>query len=63
MHCTVKHCSGSDTSPYQYLYHLPDVMQHNHAFTALVVEHTLSLETLPNIVRFKSDNCATQYKS
>ena len=57
------HCSNSDSSPYQYLYHLSDVMQHNHAFTAAMTEHILYLETLPDIVRFKSDNYATQYKS
>ena len=38
-------------------------MCHNHAFTLAIVEHILSLETLPIIVRFKSDNHATQYKS
>ena len=63
LHCTVKHCSDSDTLPYQYLFHLSDAIWHNHAFTATVVEHYLSLETLPNIVRFRSDNCATEYKS
>ena len=38
-------------------------MWHNHAFTAAAVEHIIFLETLLDIVRFKSDNCATQYKS
>ena len=45
------HCSDSDLSSYQYLYHLSDVMRQNHAFTAAIVEHILSLKTLPNIVR------------
>ena len=63
LHCTIKHCPESDHSPHQYMYHLSDVMQHNHAFTAAVVEHILSLEVLPDIIRFKSDNCSTQYKS
>ena len=63
LQCTVKQCSNSDSSPYQYLYHLSDVMWHNHAFTAAAVEHIIFLETLLDIVRFKSDNCATQYKS
>ena len=63
LHCTIKHCPESDHSPHQYMYHLSDVMQHNHAFTAAVVEHILSLEVLPVIIRFKSDDCSTQYKS
>ena len=63
LHCTIKHCQESDHSPLQYMYHLSDLMQHNHSFTAAVVEHILSLEVLPDIIRFKSDNCSTQYKS
>ena len=62
LHCTVKHCPVP-VSPYQYIYHLSDEMRHDHAFTAAVVEHILSLEAPPDIVRFKSDNCSTQYKS
>ena len=54
--CTVKHCP---VSPYWYLYHLSDEMQHDHAITAAVVEHILSLDALPH----KSDNCSTQHKS
>ena len=45
------------------MHHLSDVMQHNHVFTAAAVERIISLEVLPDIIRFKSDNCSTQYKS
>ena len=42
------------------MYHLSDVMKHDHAYTSAVVDH-LQISN-PEIIRLKSDNCATQYK-
>ena len=61
LHCMVKH-NGEQQSMHTYLYHLSDVTCRNHAFTGTVADH-ISLETPPNIVRFKSDNSSIQYKS
>ena len=63
LHGTVR-AEYLDSQPtHNYLYHLSDEMKHDYAFTASVVDHVLSLEVLPEILRFKSDNCSTQYKA
>ena len=50
-------------SLYRYLYHFSDDMKHDYAFTATVAHSCLALNDLPQIIRRKSDNCGTQYKS
>ena len=43
---------------------MSDEKQHDYAFTAVVVEYIISIEEENHdILRFKSDNCSTQYKS
>ena len=59
LHCTARH---KDNSPYDHYYHLSDEMKHNYSFTSAVVEHLLQSHSENSISRFKSDNCATQYK-
>ena len=44
------------------MYHLSDEMKHDSAFTSVVVHHLLEQDD-PEIIRLKSDNCSTQYKS
>ena len=46
-----------------YHYHLSDDMKHDFAFTSIVAHSILDKNNLPKIIRRKSDNCATQYKS
>ena len=58
LHCTVTHCQYN----FEYLYHLSDEKRHDHAFTANVVGHILHEDDEDVIIRFKSDNCAAQYK-
>ena len=36
-------------------------MKHNHAFTSAVVNDIIQKHGLPLILRFKSDNCSTQF--
>ena len=57
LHCTVTHYQDN----FEYLYHLSDEKRHDHAFTATVVGHILHEDDEDVIIRFKSDNCATQY--
>ena len=60
LHCTVRRGANGSL----YLYHLSDEKRHDYAFTATVVEHIISIEEENHdILRFKSDNCSTQYKS
>ena len=61
LHCTVKH-TGLEELPYHYLYHLSNVMQHDHTFTSAVVNEIIKSNGIPEIICFKSDNCSTQYK-
>ena len=61
LHCTVKH-TGLEESPYHYLYHLSNVMQHDHTFTSVVVNEIIKSTGIPEIIHFKSDNCSAQYK-
>ena len=61
LHCTIQH-TGCSISPHEHFYHLSDDMKHNFAFTSSVVHHLLELHN-PSVIRFKSDNCSTQYKS
>ena len=67
LHCTVEHINRekhpSILSPYCYLYHFSDDMKHDYAFTATVAHTCLALNDLPQIIRQKSNNCGTQYKS
>ena len=58
LHCMVKHFQGN----FEYLYHLSDEKKHDHAFTATVVNNILEEHNDDKIIRFKSDNCSTQYK-
>ena len=53
VHCTIEH-TGDDETPFCSIFHLSDEMKHNHSFTSAVVNDI--------ILRFKSDNCSTQYK-
>ena len=61
LHCTLKHKSDNE-SPFCYKFYLSDEMKHNHAFTSSVVNDIIQKHDLPLILRFKSDNCSTQYK-
>ena len=61
LHCTIKH-TDCDISPNKYVYHLSDEMNHYFAFTSTFVRHLLRVDK-PSIILFKSDNCATQYKT
>ena len=46
------------------MYHWSDEKLHDYAFTTAVVEHIISIEEENHdILRLKSDNCLTQYKS
>ena len=59
-HCTVRHGANRNL----YLYHLSDEKLHDYAFTTAVVEHIISIKKENHyILRLKSDNCLTQYKS
>ena len=58
LHCTEKHFQGN----FEYFYHLSDEKKHDHAFTATVVNNILEEHNDDGIIRFKSDNCSTQYK-
>ena len=60
LHCTVKHTKDG----HKYLYHLSDEKKHDQAFTSVVVDQIVENSQDDDIIlRFKSDNCATQYKS
>ena len=60
LHCTVRYGANGNL----YLCHLSDEKRHDYVFTAADVEHIISIEEENhNILRFKSDNCSTQYKS
>ena len=58
LHCTVKHTPTLN----EYIYHLSDEMRHDHVFTTTVLRHLID-QSESNIIRIKSDNCSTQYKS
>lgn len=45
-----------------YYYYLSDDMKHDWAYSSSVIRHLNQLWN-PKILRFKSDNCATQYNS
>ena len=62
LHCTVKYTTDPNCL-HHYYYHLSDVKKHDYAYTSAVVDHILSIDCVPEIIRFKSDNCVTQYKS
>ena len=60
LHCTVRHGANGNL----YLYHLSDEKQHDYAFTVAVVEHIIFIKEENHVIlRFKSDNSLTQYKS
>ena len=59
LHCTVKHEEDRN----KYFYHFSDELTHNFAFTQSVVEHLIKIDPELEIIRIKSDNCSTQYKS
>ena len=61
LHCTVKH-TNNPAMPYEYLYHLSNDMKHDYAFTSVVVDELIASSEDSTILRFKSDNCATQSK-
>lgn len=46
----------------KYIYHLSDHLTHNFAFTFCVINHFIGLHDETPLIRFKSDNCSTQYK-
>ena len=58
LHYTVKHLPDS----HEYIYHLSNVMTDNYAFTLTVLKYLID-HSSTIIIRIKSDNCATQYKS
>ena len=58
LQCTVKHLPDS----HEYIYHLSNVMTHNYAFTSTVLKYLIE-HSSTNIIRIKSDNYPTQYKS
>ena len=47
----------------KYFYHFSDELTHNFVFTHSDVEHLTHLDPELEIIRIKSDNCSTQYKS
>ena len=57
-HCTVIHDKEGD----KYIYHLSDHLEHSFAFTFCVINHLTSPSNKASFIRFKSDNCRTQYK-
>lgn len=59
LHCTVKH----EEEKNKYFYHFFDELTHNFAFTYSVAELLIHLDPKLEIIRIKSDNCSTQYKS
>ena len=59
--CPVKHIRNGSL-PYEYIYHLSNVMKHDFAFISSVVHHLLELDN-PSVIPFKSNNCSTQNKS
>ena len=66
LHCTVELVNHDEfpnlKSPYIYHYHLSDEIKHDAAFTSVILERCIQ-NRVPDIIRRKSDNCATQYKS
>ena len=59
LHCTVMHNPGSN----KFIYHLSDDMSHDSYFTMAVVNDLVTrFAPEDDIIRFKSDNCLTQYK-
>ena len=58
-HCTVK----DEEEKNKCFYHFSDELTHNFAFTYKVVKHLIHLDPELEIIRIKSDNCSTQYKS
>ena len=64
-HCTVMHTAKEGIPVNTYIYHLSDYVKHDSIFTMNVVFDILNnfdLDTLQPL-RFKSDNCSSQYKS
>lgn len=60
LHCTVKHDENNNT----YIYHLSNDLKHDDTFTMNVVRDILDrFPSNADVLRFKSDNCSTQYKS
>ena len=61
LHCTVDY----DREGTQYHYHLSDDRNHDSIFTSEVLFHLISTHDIGNwmAIRFKMDNCSTQYKS
>ena len=62
LHCTVKLPTGGSKEN-TFIYHLSDDLSHDVVFTMAVVEDLIR-RFAPNakVIRFKSDNCSTQYK-
>ena len=58
LHCTVAHHVDFN----KYIYHLSNVRTHNHYFTLEVVHDLATMYNEVKIFRFKTDNCAAQYK-
>ena len=61
LHLTVAHESSTNN---KYIYHLSDDNTHDFAFTCKVAKDVIDWYTSDHqVIRFKSDNCAGQYKS
>ena len=60
LYCTVMHCEGDSN---KFVCHLSDDLSHDSVFTMAVVKD-LTTKFAPDhtIVRFKMDNCSTQFK-
>ena len=65
LHCTVMHTAKEGIPGNTYIYHLSDDVKHDSIFTMNVVHDILNNFDLDSVqpLRFKSDNCSSQYKS
>ena len=61
LHCTVM--IPTQGGQYKFIYHLSDDLSHDCTFTMAVVEDLIKrFAPDASVIRFKTDNCATQYK-
>ena len=60
LHCTVMH---KENGNHKFVYHLSDDLAHDSVFTIAVIKDLIK-RYAPDalVIRFKSDNCSTQYK-
>ena len=64
LHCAVGHHIDDDNEIVNaYYYHLSNDNTHDWAFTGRVIDDLISSSRDGDLIRLKSDNCGSQYKS